>query len=65
MPTEMDFDALDAKLRQWRRRHNTPAKVAAAHREVFLDRVVESMAFENEAISKSRLKALLKNRKKA
>jgi hypothetical protein len=55
-----DLAKIDAKLRQWRRRHNTPEKVAAAHRKVLLQRVVESMAFEGPPVSMARLKALLR-----
>ena len=58
-----DMKELDAKLRRWQKRHDTPAKVAAAHRKVILERVVQSMAFESEPVSMARLKALLKNRK--
>lgn len=35
----------DTMLKEWRQRHNTPAKVAAAHRKVLLERVSQSMAF--------------------
>ena len=59
----LDMKKLDAKLRQWQKRHDTPAKVAEAHRKVLLDRVVQSMAFENEPVSMARLKTLLKERK--
>ncbi len=52
----LDMKKLDAKLRQWQKRHDTPEKVAEAHRKVLLDRVVQSMAFENEPVSKTRLK---------
>ena len=48
----------DARLKQWRSRHNTPAKVAAAHRKVLLERVSESMAFENQPVCMDRLKTL-------
>ena len=48
----------DARLQQWRSRHNTPAKVAAAHRKVLLERVSQSMAFENQPVSTDRLKTL-------
>ena len=48
----------DARLQQWRSRHNTPAKVAAAHRKVLLERVSQSMAFENQPVSTDRLKSL-------
>jgi hypothetical protein len=59
----LDMKKLDAKLRQWQKRHDTPAKVAEAHRKVLLDRAVQSMAFENEPVSMARLKTLLKERK--
>ena len=49
----------DARLQQWRSRHNTPAKVAAAHRKVLLERVSQSMAFENQPVSTVRLKTLM------
>lgn len=51
----MNTDELDAKLRAWREEHNTPEKVAAAHKKVLLDRVVQSMAFENQPVSMNRL----------
>ena len=57
-PLPLDLKKVDAKLRQWQKRHDTPAKVAAAHRKVILDRVVQSMAFENEPVSTARLKTL-------
>lgn len=50
------------KLRRWQKRHGSPSKVAAMHREVLLDRVVESMAFENEPVTLARLRSLLKSR---
>jgi hypothetical protein len=56
----LDLKKADAKLRQWQQRHDTPEKVAVAHRKVILERVVESMAFENEPVSMARLKTLLK-----
>lgn len=58
-----DLTKANAKLRAWRRTHNTSAKVAA-HRKVLLDRVIESMAFEGESVSKARLKSLLKQKAK-
>jgi hypothetical protein len=58
-----DLKQANTKLRRWQERHDTPEKVAAAHRKVLLQRVVESMAFENEPVSMARLKALLKARK--
>ena len=36
---------------QWRGRHNTPEKVAVAHRKVLLEQVSQSMAFENQPVS--------------
>ncbi|MGE3978312.1 MAG: hypothetical protein AB7F94_12075 [Nitrospira sp.] len=54
----MNSEELDAKLRGWREEHNTPDKVAATHRQVLLDRVVQSMAFENQPVSMKRLKIL-------
>lgn len=56
MIVSMNTDELDAKLRAWREEHNTPEKVAAAHKKVLLDRVVQSMAFENQPVSMERLK---------
>ncbi|MFM8552002.1 MAG: hypothetical protein ACKOCD_06785 [Nitrospiraceae bacterium] len=61
MPICIDLAQLDAKLRRWRKKHNTLAKVAAAHRSVLLQRVVESMAFENQPVSMDRLKVLFRN----
>lgn len=59
----INIEETEAKLFAWRKKYNTPAKVAAAHRKVLLDRVVESMSFECQPVSKARLKALLKDRK--
>lgn len=58
MIISMNADAPDAKLRAWRKRHDTSAKVAAAHRKVLLERVSQSMAFENQSVSMERLKVL-------
>ena len=46
----IDLAQADARLQQWRSRHNTPAKVAATHRKVLLERVSQSMAFENQPV---------------
>jgi hypothetical protein len=54
----LNIETVNAKLRAWRKRHNTPAKVAAAHRKVLLERVSQSMAFENQPVSMERLKTL-------
>jgi hypothetical protein len=59
----IDLSKLNAKIQKWRRQHDTPEKVAAAHRKVIVERVVQSMAFENEPVSMARLKALLKKKK--
>jgi hypothetical protein len=62
-PPLIDLTGADARLRVWREKYNTPTKVAAAHRKVLLDRVVESMAFDEQPVSRARLKILLKDRK--
>lgn len=54
----IDLAQAEAQLQQWRSQHNTPAKVAAAHRKVLLERVSQSMAFENQPVSTDRLKTL-------
>jgi hypothetical protein len=51
MIVSMNADELDAKLRAWREEHSTPEKVATAHRKVLLERVSQSMAFENQPVS--------------
>lgn len=58
MSGSLNADELDAELPAWRGQHNTPEKVAATHRKVLLDRVVQFMAFENQPVSMKRLKAL-------
>lgn len=55
----IDLSQAEADLQQWHSQHNTPAKVAAAHRKVLLERVSQSMAFENQPVSTDRLKTLL------
>ena len=54
----IDLALADALLKRWRSRHNTPEKMAAAHRKVLLERVCQSMAFENQPVSMDRLKTL-------
>ena len=54
----IDLAQADARLQQWRSRHNTPAKVAVTHRKVLLERVSQSMAFENQPVSRDCLKTL-------
>lgn len=56
---EIDTAELNARLRRWREQYNTPEKLAEAHRKAILERVVESMAFENQPVSIERLKILL------
>lgn len=55
-----DLAKIGARVKRWRKQHDTPAKLAAAHRRVVLSRVVESMAFENEPVNMDRLRVLLK-----
>lgn len=47
----IDLAQVEVRLQQWRKSHDTPAKVAAAHRKVLLERVSQSMAFENQPVS--------------
>ena len=54
----IDLAQAEARLQQWRSQYNTSAKVAAAHRKVLLERVSQSMAFENQPVSTDRLKTL-------
>jgi hypothetical protein len=59
MIVPMNADELDAKLCAWREEHDTSAKVAETHRKVLLDRVVQSMAFENQPVSMESLKTMM------
>lgn len=54
----IDLAQAEVRLQQWRSRHNTPAKVAAAHRKVLLERVSQAMAFENHPVSTDRFNIL-------
>jgi hypothetical protein len=54
----IDLAQAEARLQQWRKKHDTPAKVATAHRKVLLDRVSQSMAFDGQPISVERLRIL-------
>jgi hypothetical protein len=56
----IDLEQANKRLQDWRKKYDTPEKVAAQYRKKILDWVVESMAFEGEPVSKARLKALLK-----
>ena len=58
----IDLAKADAKLRAWMKKYNTPEKVAALHRKAILKHVVQSMAFEGQPVSMTRLKALLKEK---
>lgn len=55
----IDLDALATEFRQRGVQHKTPCTVVAAHREVILERVAQSMTFEGEPITVARLKILL------
>lgn len=54
-----DLEALEARFRRWRATHRTPSTVLDAHRKVMLERVSQSMTFEGEPVTVSRLKILL------
>ena len=56
----INLEQANKRLQEWRKKYDTPEKVAAQHRKKILDWVVESMAFEGEPVSKARLKELLK-----
>ena len=47
-PPPIDFTKADAKLRAWRKKYDTPEKVAFLHRKAILKHVVQSMAFEGQ-----------------
>lgn len=55
----IDLEALETKFRRWRAEHKTPDTIVAAHRAVILERVAQSMTFEGEPITVTRLKLLL------
>ena len=61
----IDLAKADAKLRAWRKKYDTPEKVASLHRKAILKHVVQSMAFEGQPVSMARLKALLKEKTKS
>jgi hypothetical protein len=58
----IDLARADAKLRAWRKKYDTPEKVAALHLKTILKHVVQSRAFEGQTVSMARLKALLKEK---
>jgi len=64
-PPPIDFVKADAKLRAWRKKYDTPEKVAVLHRKTILKHVVQSMAFEGQPVSMTRLKVLLKEKAKS
>lgn len=64
-PPPIDLARADAKLRAWRKKYDTPEKVAALHRKAILKHVVQSMAFDGQPVSMTRLKALLKEKVKS
>jgi fido (protein-threonine AMPylation protein) len=49
----------DVRLTRWRHHQNTPEKLAAWHRKVVLERVAESMAFENQPVDVERVRRLI------
>lgn len=55
----IDLAKVDVKLRAWRKKYNTPEKVAALHRKAILKHVVH---FEGQQVSMARLKALLREK---
>ena len=64
-PPPIDLAKADAKLRAWRKKYDTPEKVAAIHRKAILKHVVQSMAFEGQPVSMTRLKVILKEKAKS
>ena len=63
-PPPIDLAKADAKLRTWRKKYDTPEKVAVLHRKAILKHVVQSMNFEGQPVSMARLKSLLKQKAK-
>jgi hypothetical protein len=63
-PPLIDLAKADAKLRAWRKKYDTPEKVATPHRKATLKHVVQSMDFEGQPVSMARLKSLLKQKAK-
>ena len=63
-PPDIDLARADGKLHAWRKKYDTPEKMAALHRKVILKHVVQSMAFEGQPVSMARLKSLLKQKVK-
>jgi hypothetical protein len=59
----IDLAKANAKLCAWRKKYDTPEKIAAEHRRILLDRVVESMAFEAKPLIMARLKSVLRKKK--
>jgi hypothetical protein len=59
-----DLAKADAKLRAWRKKYDTPEKVAALHRKAILKHVIQSMDFEGQPVSMARLRSLLKQKAK-
>jgi hypothetical protein len=54
----MNAEEAEARLRAWRKNHDTPAKVVAAHKKALLERVSHPMAFDSQPISVDRLRTL-------
>ena len=63
-PLPLDLAKANAKLRAWRKKYDTPKKVAALYRKAILKYVVQSMSFEGQPVSMARLESLLKQKAK-
>ena len=61
----IDLAKADAKLRAWHKKYDTPEKIAVLHRKAIFIHVVDSMAFEGQSVSMTRLKVLLKEKAKS
>ncbi|MDN5941463.1 MAG: Fic family protein [Nitrospira sp.] len=56
---QIELPQADVRLARWRHLQNTPEKLAAWYRQVVLERVAESMAFENQPVDLERLRKLI------
>ena len=56
---QIELPQADVRLARWRNHQNTPEKLAAWHRQVVLDRVAASMAFEKQPVDLERLRRLI------
>lgn len=60
----LNLGKADTMLCAWRKKYDTPEKVAAPHRNSIRKQVAQSMAFEGQPVSLACLKALLKRKVK-